>query len=107
MKKRSGFLDHVMEVIKTNHFSYSTEKTYIIWIYRFIVFHDRRHPNDMGGREIGVYLTHLDFKYARIGKQIPVVLSREETHKVISNLRRSMFVEAKETTIGELCSQDC
>ena len=57
--KRSKFLDHVREVIRTNHFSYSTEKTYISWIYRFITFHDKRHPKEMGGKEIADFLTNL------------------------------------------------
>ena len=57
--KRSKLLDHVREVIRTNHFSYSTEKTYISWIYRFIIFHDKRHPNEIGGKEIADFLTNL------------------------------------------------
>jgi len=57
--KRSKLLDHVREVIRTNHFSYSTEKTYVTWIYRFITFHDKRHPNEMGGKEIADFLTNL------------------------------------------------
>jgi len=57
--KRSKFLDHVREVIRTSHFSYSTEKTYISWIYRFITFHDKRHPKEMGGMEIADFLTNL------------------------------------------------
>ena len=57
--KRSKFLDHVREVIRTNHFSYSTEKTYISWIYRFIIFHNKRHPEEMGGKEIADFLTDL------------------------------------------------
>jgi len=57
--KGSKFLDHVREVIRTNHFSYSTEKTYIGWIYRFIIFHNKRHPEDMCGKEIAEFLTYL------------------------------------------------
>ena len=57
--KGSKFLDHVREVIRTNHFSYSTEKTYIGWIYRFIIFHNKRHPEEMGGKEIAEFLTYL------------------------------------------------
>ena len=57
--KDSKFLDHVREVIRTNHFSYSTEKTYINWIYRFIIFQDKRHPEKMGGNEIAEFLTYL------------------------------------------------
>ncbi|MBE9510438.1 MAG: phage integrase N-terminal SAM-like domain-containing protein [Bacteroidetes bacterium] len=57
--KGSKFLDHVREVIRTNHFSYSTEKTYIIWLYRFIIFHNKEHPKDMGTKEISEFLTYL------------------------------------------------
>ena len=45
--KESEFLDHVREVIRTNHFSYSTEKTYVGWVYRYIIFHNQRHPKDI------------------------------------------------------------
>ncbi len=120
VKKRSVFLNHVREVIRTNHFSDSTEKTYVSWIYRFIIFHNKRHPEEMGGKEIEAFLTHLaverrvsastqnqalnalvflykkvlkipldsfDFKPARIGKRLPVVLSRDEIHRIFSNLQ--------------------
>jgi len=57
--RSSKFLDYVREVIRTNHFSYSTEKTYINWIYRFIIFHNKRHPEEMGVKEIAEFLTYL------------------------------------------------
>ncbi|MCK5137432.1 MAG: integron integrase [Bacteroidales bacterium] len=57
--KGSKLLNHVREVIRTNHFSYSTEKTYVNWIYRFIIFHNKRHPEEMGGKEIADFLTNL------------------------------------------------
>jgi integron integrase len=57
--KGSKLLDHVREVIRLNQFSYSTEKTYINWIYRYIVFHNKRHPEEMGRKEIAEFLTYL------------------------------------------------
>ncbi len=57
--RSSKLLDHVGEVIRINHFSYSTEKTYVNWIYRFIIFHNKRHPEEMGGKEIADFLTNL------------------------------------------------
>jgi integron integrase len=57
--RRSKLLDHVREVIRTNHFSYGTEKTYINWIYRFIIYHNKRHPEMMRGKEIAEFLTYL------------------------------------------------
>lgn len=57
--KRSKFLDLVREVIRTNQFSYGTEKTYVGWIYRYIIYNDKRHPGEMGGKEIAAFLTYL------------------------------------------------
>jgi len=41
-------LDQVREVIRTKHYSIRTEETYVSWIKRFILFHEKRHPKDMG-----------------------------------------------------------
>lgn len=57
--KGSKFLDHIREVIRLNHFSYSIEKTYVNWIYRFIIFHNKRHPEEMGEKEIADFITNL------------------------------------------------
>ena len=42
------------------HYSIRTEEAYIQWIKRFIFFHNKRHPNEMGEKEIRSFLTHLD-----------------------------------------------
>ncbi len=52
-------LDQVREVIRVKHYSYCTEETYVQWIRRYILFHDKRHPKDMGVPEIEAFLTHL------------------------------------------------
>ena len=41
-------LDRVRQMIRTRHYSVRTEKAYAHWIKRFIIFHDKRHPNEMG-----------------------------------------------------------
>ncbi|MDJ0798611.1 MAG: phage integrase N-terminal SAM-like domain-containing protein [Calothrix sp. MO_167.B12] len=41
------------------HYSYKTEKSYVVWIRRYIFFHDKRHPKDMGTPEIEAFLTDL------------------------------------------------
>lgn len=56
---QSPFLNKVRDAIRVRHYSIRTERTYIEWIIRFIRFHGRRHPEDMGEREVGAYLTHL------------------------------------------------
>jgi site-specific recombinase XerD len=52
-------LDQVREAIRLKHYSYRTEETYVQWIRRYILFHDKRHPKDMGVPEIEDFLTHL------------------------------------------------
>ncbi len=52
-------LDRVRSAIRTRHYSRRTERAYVGWIRRFILFHDKRHPADMGGPEVTRFLTHL------------------------------------------------
>lgn len=52
-------LDQVKDQIRLKHYSYRTEETYIQWIRRYILFHKKRHPKDMGVPEIEAFLNHL------------------------------------------------
>ncbi|MBI4523896.1 MAG: phage integrase N-terminal SAM-like domain-containing protein, partial [Deltaproteobacteria bacterium] len=56
---RPRLLDQVRQAIRTRHYSYRTEKAYTHWINRFIFFHDKRHPTEMGEAEIGGFLSSL------------------------------------------------
>jgi integron integrase len=55
-------LDQVRDVIRLKHYSYRTEKSYVDWIRRYILFYDKRHPKEMGSSEIEAFLTHLAVK---------------------------------------------
>jgi len=52
-------LDQVRDAIRLKHYSYRTEQTYVGWIRRYIIFHGKRHPKDMGNVEVEAFLTHL------------------------------------------------
>lgn len=52
-------LDRVRIAIRTRHYSLRTEEAYVGWIKRFIFFHGKRHPQEMGEPEIGRFLSHL------------------------------------------------
>jgi integron integrase len=52
-------LDQVRDVIRLKHYSYRTEQSYVGWIRRYILFHNKQHPKDMGGAEVEAFLTHL------------------------------------------------
>ena len=52
-------LDEVRRVIRFRHYSLRTETTYCEWIRRFILFHGKRHPRELGAAEVTAFLTHL------------------------------------------------
>ena len=52
-------LEQVREAIRVRHYSLRTEATYLSWIKRFILFHGKRHPRDMGVQEVHQFLSHL------------------------------------------------
>lgn len=52
-------LDQVRARIRTLHYSIRTENAYVDWIRRFIIFHKKRHPAEMGKVEVEAFLTHL------------------------------------------------
>jgi len=56
---KSPLLERVRNEIRVRHYSLRTEQAYIHWIRRFILFHNKRHPNEMGEPEISAFLTHL------------------------------------------------
>ena len=52
-------LDQVRGRIRVKHYSIRTETQYVHWIKRFILFHGKCHPNEMGALEVEAFLTHL------------------------------------------------
>src|SRR5262245_31415183 len=119
--KPKKLLDQVRDVLRFKHYSLRTERSYCDWIARFIRFHGKRHPNEMGAAEVGQFLTYLAregkvaastqnqalsallFLYKEVLKQdigwlegverakrpsrLPVVLTRDEVHKIFAHLR--------------------
>ncbi|MBW2740088.1 MAG: phage integrase N-terminal SAM-like domain-containing protein [Deltaproteobacteria bacterium] len=55
-------LDQVRHVIRKKHYSIRTEQAYTNWIKKFILFNGKRHPKDMGEREISQYISYLAVK---------------------------------------------
>lgn len=52
-------LDQVRNAIRSRHYSYRTEESYVGWIRRFILHFDKRHPREMGEREVSAFLSYL------------------------------------------------
>jgi integron integrase len=55
----SPFIESVRVELRTRRYSIKTEKVYLFWIRSFILFNDKRHPNEMGNHEIERFLNHL------------------------------------------------
>ena len=52
-------LERLSQVIRLRHYSYRTEQSYVFWIRRFVLFHDKRHPGQLAEPEVSRFLTHL------------------------------------------------
>ncbi|MCG9890169.1 MAG: phage integrase N-terminal SAM-like domain-containing protein [Thermosynechococcaceae cyanobacterium MS004] len=52
-------LEQARDVLRLKHYSYRTEEPYIFWMRRYILFHNKRHPKEMGSAEIEAFLSYL------------------------------------------------
>jgi integron integrase len=62
VKPKVKLLDQVRQTIRRKHYSLRTEATYIDWIKRYIFFHQKRHPAEMGAPEMEQFLNYLAVK---------------------------------------------
>jgi integron integrase len=59
MPEGRGLFEVAREKIRTHHLALRTEQAYLQWMRRYVKFHGRRHPRDMGSGELEAFLTHL------------------------------------------------
>jgi len=119
--KPPRLMDQVRDTLRLHHYSLRTERSYSQWIKRYIFFHNKRHPNEMGAPEITEFLTFLavkkrvsastqnqalsallflykkvlnmdpgwveDVVRAKRPKRLPVVLSRDNTHRLLKCMK--------------------
>ena len=52
-------LDQVREAARLRHLSPRTEKAYVFWVRRFVLFHGKRNPRELGAAEVRAFLSHL------------------------------------------------
>ena len=129
MPEQPRLLEQVSAHIRFKHYSIRTEEAYLKTIKRFILFHHKRHPQQMGADEIRQYLSHLAteghvsastqnqalaallFLYrdvlgvelpfidgierAKRPVRVPVVLTREETSRILSQLNGVYYLMAR------------
>src|ERR1700722_2883569 len=59
MGSRPGLIAVTREKMRTRHLALRTEQSYVQWLRRFVAFHDRKHPRDVGAAGVEQFLTHL------------------------------------------------
>jgi site-specific recombinase XerD len=59
MPQGRGLFEVARERMRTRHLALRTEQAYLQWMRRYVKFHNRRHPRDMGPAEVEAFLTHL------------------------------------------------
>ena len=59
MESQSGLLTVARERMRTRHLALRTEQAYLQWLRRYLAFHNRRHPRELGAPEVEQFLTHL------------------------------------------------
>ena len=57
--KPKKFLDRLRDEMRLRHYSLRTEQSYVAWTRRYILFSQKRHPQDMGAPEVRAFLRHL------------------------------------------------
>ena len=57
--QKPSFIQQLRIFMRSQNKTWATEKTYILWIRRFIFFHNKRHPKEMGANEVNAFLNHL------------------------------------------------
>ena len=58
-ERRYRLLEGVRRELRTRRYSVKTERAYLLWIRRFVIFHDRRHPRDLDAPAVAAFLSHL------------------------------------------------
>ena len=76
-RPKQKLLDRAQAIIRLKHYSIRTERAYLNWMRRYILFHHKRHPKEMGPAELEAFLTHLAMagNVARSRGTCPLLLS--------------------------------
>jgi site-specific recombinase XerD len=78
----------VRETIRLKHYSYRTEPTYLDWIKRYLLFHQKKHPCEMGEEEIKSFLTHL-----AVDKNVAVATQNQALNAILFLYREVPKIE--------------
>lgn len=95
--------DRVREVLRRRHYSLRTEQTYLAWMSRFVIYHGRRPPEQMGADEVVAFLTHLAVERRvssvtqRQAQSALLFLYRTVLGRELGGLRGAVMARGKQT----------
>ena len=84
-------LERVRWAMRVRQMSLRTEQAYVLWIRRFILFHDKRHPRTLGGAEIAAFLTHL-----AVARRVTASTQNQALNALVFLYRRVLELEMPE-----------
>ena len=88
-------LDVFRDALRVKHYSARTEDTYAAWVKNFILFHNKRHPREMGVGEIGQFLTHL-----ASGKEVSASTQNQAFSAILFLYRHILHIELDEAALA-------
>ena len=97
MAQDKKLLDRLKEKIIKKGYSRTTEKTYLYWNKEYILFHKKKHPKDMGKKEIEEFLTHL-----AVDKNVSPTTQNQAFNAILFLYREILRIDTKEWDIKAL-----
>ena len=93
-------LDVYRDALRVKHYSARTEDTYVAWVKNFILFHNKRHPREMGTEEIGQFLTFLAAE-----KDVSASTQNQAFSAILFLYRHTLYIELDEVALARFRPQ--
>jgi integron integrase len=88
MTEGRGLFEVARDRMRTLHLALRTEKAYLHWIRRYVKFHGRRHPREMGAAEVEAFLTHL-----AVDQRVSAATQNQGLHALLFLYRQVLGVD--------------
>ena len=98
--QRKKLLDQYSEALRLKQYSPRTEKTYLLWVRSYILFHKKRHPQEMGILEIRQFITHLVSE-----KNVSASTQTQALSAILFLYRHVLHIQLDETALTEIRPQ--
>ena len=98
--ERKKLLDQYSEALRLKQYSPRTEKTYLLWVRSYILFHKKRHPQEMGILEIRQFITHLVSE-----KNVSASTQTQALSAILFLYRHVLHIQLDETALTEIRPQ--